>query len=338
MVLKYYFNYEGVISMYIVGIDGGGSKTTGVISDRHGQVISQYSVKGTNLNSSSRSSVAAELEKLITRLGEKANISLNKISTVFAGMAGAGNPDNQLILKELITTLLPSHVSVIVDTDALIALYSGTLGKPGIVHIAGTGSISYGLNHHGKRARVGGWGYLIGDHGSGFAIGKAALAHVFSAYDGLEEPTTLTEAMITFFEVETVPDLIPIIYQSTNSRETIASICKKVINEAVNGDLVAQSILKNSAEDMANSISGLAKKLFQPDDDILIVLAGSLFKSPKWFLPAIKNDHSEIIIPKVPPVAGALIGALCSMGEYPGQNFMDTLQKTGLYSNEGGKG
>ncbi|MFP3490923.1 BadF/BadG/BcrA/BcrD ATPase family protein, partial [Staphylococcus sp. SIMBA_130] len=78
---------------------------------------------------------------------------------------------------------------VTVNIDAINALYSGTLGKPGIVQIAGTGSITFSINHDGLSDRVGGWGYLIGEMGSGFALGRDALEAAFLAHDGLGTPT-----------------------------------------------------------------------------------------------------------------------------------------------------
>ena len=104
-------------------------------------------------------------------------------------------------------------MNVTVDHDAITALYSGTLGRPGIVQIAGTGAITYGINQNGERGRVGGWGHLFSDHGSGYAIGRDGLSAAFMAHDGLTEYTSLTELFLQHFEKEELPDIIRAIYQ-----------------------------------------------------------------------------------------------------------------------------
>ena len=88
---------------------------------------------------------------------------------------------------------------MIVRNDAFNALYSGTLGEPGIVQIAGTGAVTLGINENGEVARSGGWGYLFDDEGSGFYLGNEALKAVFRSFDNRGKKTSLTDRITEYF-------------------------------------------------------------------------------------------------------------------------------------------
>src|SRR5699024_720265 len=121
-------------------------------------------------------------------------------------------------------------VDVSVDSDAVIALYSGTLGTSGSVQIAGTGSITYGIDQHGTHDRGGGWGRIGGESGSGYGTGNAALRRSFLAYDGMASRTDLIERICDFFEKASLPDILPDVYQVENVKEQVASLSKLVID------------------------------------------------------------------------------------------------------------
>lgn len=305
--------------MYVLGIDGGGTKTTGVIVTYHGDVCSEATVGGSNLNSKDRSDVIFELVKLVNELKKKDSISFSKITAVFAGMSGGGNLTNQDDLKNILLSLVPQHVKVIVDNDAITALYSGTLGDPGIVQIAGTGAITYGINQAGERSRVGGWGHYFSDHGSGYAIGRDGLRASFMAYDGMEKETIISDLLLKHFQVSELPDLIKEIYQHPNPKEVIASLSKIVVEAADQGDDFASVIIEENAIYLAQAIVTLTRKLFPIEshtESIPVVLAGGLFNRYDLFNTSIENvlRHNQInaklIIPKILPVGGAVIAAL----------------------------
>src|SRR5699024_3577731 len=105
--------------------------------------------------------------------------ALQKISRIFAGVSRTDHPCARQTIVDTLTEVMPSTASTTVDNDAIIALYSGTMGKPGIVQISGTGSITYGINEQGERSRVGGWGHFIDERGSGYGLGHDALHATF---------------------------------------------------------------------------------------------------------------------------------------------------------------
>lgn len=305
--------------MYVLGIDGGGTKTTGVIANMKGEVVAEATVGSSNINSVGRPIVESELAKLMDALNEENTEAFFKIKRVFAGMAGGGSQSNKEDLQSILTSILASGVSVTVNHDAITALYSGTLGRPGIVQIAGTGAITYGINQNGDQARVGGWGHLFSDHGSGYAVGRDGLSAVFMAYDGQTESTYLTELFLRHFEKKELTDIIREIYQDINPKGFIASLSRLVVEAADYGDQIAKEIITKNGIELGEAISTLIKKLFSDEpyaEAIPIVLAGGLFNRYDLFKASIEKTikvnhrHVDIIMPKILPVGGAVIAAL----------------------------
>src|SRR5690625_4536372 len=209
---------------YVLGIDGGGTKTTGIIVDKDGNVVAEATVGASNPNIVGQEDLISRFTELITTFENEEAASFKRLTQVFAGISGAGHANAQQQIQAVIRKILTATEPITVDNDAIIGLYAGTLGRPGIVQIAGTGSITYGINEKGCRGRVGGWGHLVGEEGSGYAIGHAGLQAAFSAYDGLEKATQLHEDIRDYLKVATLPDAIPKIYQVKNPKEIIASL------------------------------------------------------------------------------------------------------------------
>ncbi len=322
--------------MYVLGIDGGGTKTTGIIANGQGEIVAEATVGGSNLNSMDRAIVEGELAKLIVALKAENNECFLQVKRVFAGMAGGGHKSNKEDLQSILRSMLTSSVNVTVDHDAITALYSGTLGRPGIVQIAGTGAITYGVNQDGDRGRVGGWGHLFSDHGSGYAIGRDGLSAAFKAHDGLTEYTYLHELFLQHFEEKELPDVIRAIYQAENAKGLIASLSRLVIDAADHGDQTAKDIITTNGIHLGEAIATLMKKLFpveQYTEAIPVVLAGGLFNRYDLFKASIEkvimdsNREVEIIIPEILPVGGAVIAALRAEKIEINKSFSDAFCK-----------
>lgn len=307
--------------MYVIGIDGGGTKTTGVIVSHKGEIIKEVTVGGTNLNSKARSDVIFELINLINKLRTGEEDRFYHVTSVFAGMSGAGNEENQQDLKNIITSLLPQNIKVTIDHDAITALYSGTLGEPGLVQIAGTGAIAYGVNQEDKRARVGGWGHYFSDLGSGYSIGRDGLQAAFMAHDKMARSTLITELLLDYFKATELPELVHHIYQHANPKEKIASLSRIVMEAADKGDEVAVEVIQQNATHLGEALSTLAFELFPSDtDELSIVLAGGLFNRFDLLKKPIKEAllrhqiKAKLIIPAMLPIGGAVIAALKTEG------------------------
>lgn len=229
------------------------------------------------------------------------------IQSVCAGIAGLENFHSRDELHTYLKDAFKPNTRVELCPDALTALYSGTNGEPGIVNIAGTGSIAFGVTTDGGFVRTGGWGYLLDQSGSGYGIGRDALQTVFRAYDGIIPPTPLTDYVLKRFNVATPPELIPHLYSHVNSRMKIASVCEDVFHLMRTGDQTARNIIEKAASDMAEGILNLIKHHFNREQGINVVLTGSVFKSKDLIVPLLKNKlptEIQLIQPSTPPVAG----------------------------------
>lgn len=306
--------------MYVIGIDGGGTKTTGVVATLAGQELATATVGPTNPNSLEPEYIRNELKQLFALLEEQIPDLLGGISACFAGIAGADRPSNKQLLQEILAEVLPAQAAIQVDNDAVNALYSGTLGEPGIVNIAGTGSIAFGLNDQGKRQRVGGWGYLMGDPGSGYAIGRAGLIAFFEEVDGYtQEKSLLTQLIFQQYQTNYAYDLVEHIYALEKSRTVISSVTKLVFQAADQGDRRASQILQQAAQDMVRQIQCLLGQLYayaaHTEVQVPVVLTGGIYQRAEWFLPTLEQEFenyaikASFIVPDKAPVAGAVIAA-----------------------------
>lgn len=290
--------------MLLIGIDGGGSHTRAIVVNEQGAVLARVSVGSSNLNSTVAHVVQHHIEQLIHDLVEQVPTLVDETKYVYGGFAGAYQPQNAEQLKHWFSTLLPKAVITVAD-DSLIALYAGTLGKPGIVQIVGTGSGTYGLSVAGERLRAGGWGYIIDDVGSGYDIGNSAMKEVFRAYDGRGEKTSLTGRLLAHFDEDAVPNLIRHIYNG-DAKGTLAPLSLYVSEEAAKGDVVAQQIIQQAAEQVAHSLNAVAQQFGA--SHVPIVKIGSVWQAHQFqqYVERAVAFEAQWITPYYPAEMGAI--------------------------------
>lgn len=207
-----------------------------------------------------------------------------------------------------------------VNNDAVGALAGGTFTTNGMVLIAGTGSIAYSMREDMPRPmRVGGWGYLFGDEGSGFAIGSNALKVIACKHDrGEGERDLLTDHILKKLELTSPEQLITCIYEDHYPRKIIASLAKHVIYLAEQGEAAATKIIQQALA----SLVGLVITILRSDEkskQLPLVISGGLFQSIYFKRQFEKNLRREgvtqqIIAPDFPPVVGSYICALLHVG------------------------
>ncbi|MGI2329200.1 N-acetylglucosamine kinase [Planococcus sp. YIM B11945] len=319
--------------MYVLGIDGGGTKTAGIVADEFGTIYMQAVTGRSNPTTLSPQEFEQVMVGLVEELKTQNEAVFNQISVCFAGMAGVDESKRTAEVMQLLKTHLPDEIEVIVQNDAVNALYSGTLGKPGIAQISGTGSIAFGINEKGETTRAGGWGFLFDEGGSGFAIGKAALRAVFQAFDKRGPETSLTARLLEHFGVKIVPDIIAHVYGHEYARAVIAPLAQLVVNEALAGDKIAHQILMEACGDMLLCIDTCHKQLFAPDHSTAIVLAGGVFSDWALFDDLFKRlargtlPNAVFQPTRIPPVGGAVIAGLKSHGITIREQFTERLNE-----------
>lgn len=318
----------------IIGIDGGGTKTTGVAVDEGGKILALKTVGPSNPNSSTEETVRHEINELFSILTK--GKALTEKDVVFAGISGVESGGKKEWFIKLLREFTGPLANIFIDNDAVTALYSETKGQPGIVCISGTGSIVYGINDKLKRDRVGGWGFLIGDGYSGFAVGKKALEYIFSEFDRGELPGEMTTLILKKFDVKTVPELIPNMYELGKSRDRVASIAKIVIELSKAGEERAIKFLHEAADSMFKDITLLFHKLYEHQSDhkqIPIVLTGGINQHAKEIVTYLQEKGLKERSPfsfklaAQHPVAGAIFAAQKEMGKDITPSFIKRLEE-----------
>ncbi|MDR5000354.1 BadF/BadG/BcrA/BcrD ATPase family protein [Brevibacillus sp. FSL K6-0770] len=310
---------------WFIGIDGGGTKTKAAICDERGQV--QTIATGDSSNPLSRpwAEVEATLKQLVTTVCQEARIRDEEVSGLFIGLGGADRP----FVREKIDAAFAEawQERLFFDNDVIPALYSGTWGQPGIVLISGTGSIACALTSEGVRHRVGGWGYLLGDEGSGFDLGKKAAAAVLRAHDGRGEPTVLTELFLAHYHVSSQEELIAFIYGDDNPRMQLARASELVEQAARQKDRLANGLIREAAAALCELAHACLKKT---QEALPVVLAGGVLAQDTLVRQRVLAEASfPVVIPEVSPVIGALVAAMTRAGHRVDESVAEQLRESG---------
>ena len=247
---------------FVIGIDGGGSKTTALIADRDGKILGRGVSGPSNYLVIGAEAAYAALDAAVEAAAGGQPV---QPAALCLGLAGAARPADQAVIRAWADARYPG-VPVVITHDARLALAAGTPEGWGIAVLCGTGAMVYGEDQHGQVARADGWGYLLGDDGSGYAIGRAALRAVARAADGRSASqtnatqTALTEAILTRWSLKQPQDLIGHVYKSAQ-RADIAALAALVQAVALQGDDIAGAILQDAGRELAISVEAVARRL-----------------------------------------------------------------------------
>jgi N-acetylglucosamine kinase-like BadF-type ATPase len=255
----------------VIGIDAGGTKTVCRLADADGHTLAEARGPGANLQNAGELQVERVLHQMITEVTAGAP---QWPAAVCLGIAGVDRAGDAAVVRDILLRIAPRSRVVVVN-DALVALEAGVPGGPGVVLIAGTGSIAYGRNVEGWAARAGGWGYLLGDEGSGYWLGRQALRAVVRSADGRGPHTLLTARVLAHFGIARTQDLVREIYNGSFEPATVAAIASQVEGAASDGDEIALHLIDTGARELglaALSVSGQLKLSRGP-----VVLAGGMF-------------------------------------------------------------
>lgn len=262
-------------SEYFLGVDGGQSGTTAVIGDREGRIVGWASAGPCNhvAGDEAKTKFRRVMRECISQAADRAGVSDGRFKAVCFGMSG-GPDDKAALIQELLDA---EHC--IVTHDAAIALAGATSGAPGIVAIAGTGSMIFGQNERGETARAGGWGYLFGDEGGAFDIAKQALRAVLREHEGWGAKTVLSPALIEAASASDANDLLHRLYTPAWPRQRVASLAQLVDRIAEEGDPIARGILQNAARELALQVGSVRRQLWPDGEGTHVSWVGGVFRS-----------------------------------------------------------
>ena len=282
--------YHNSKLMYVLGIDAGGTKTVCLLADANGSILAHARGGGANLQAHGELEVEKVLHHVMdTALGERDV----RPAAICLGIAGVDRPQDAEAVRGIMRRIGFKARTVVVN-DALVALVAGAGDTPGVVIIAGTGSIAYGRDAAGRAARAGGWGYLLGDEGSGFWIGRRALSAIVRAADGRGPATELTERVMTRLKLVRPSDLIHETYYRDLKRGAIAGLAVVVEEARAAGDAVSAEILAHAAHELSAAAASVVNRLGMRGEIFSTILAGGMFTAVPWLAAEVMRRMSEV--------------------------------------------
>ena len=261
----------------VIGVDGGGSKTTALLAGSDGAILGRGVSGPSNYQAVGAEAALAALEEAVIAAWKDSSIAPQPVQAVCLGMAGVDRPEDHRLVQSWAEKYF-SGAKVEIVHDARLALAAGTSEDWGLVVISGTGSLIYGRDYRGNAARAGGWGYLLGDEGSGYAIGLQALRAVARAQDGRGPQTALVEMVLTAWGLRNSSELIRRVYGKQVTRADIGRVAILVEQAASQGDLAAQDILTEAGRELALGVKAVAEKLRLEGEIPCALAGGSLVK------------------------------------------------------------
>jgi N-acetylmuramic acid 6-phosphate etherase len=260
---------------FIIGVDGGGSKTRAWLCprDSKGQSIEPIGMGEagpSNVFAVGWASAVAHIELAIARAFQHAGLERRPVESLCLALAGAGRIEEQQRLKVWASQrLLAEAITVVPDADAVLA--AGTPNGEGVALIAGTGSLAWG-RYAGGFARAGGLGYSLGDEGSGYWIAREALQACARMLDGREPSTSLCEPLLQAFGARDSAEFLQQYYRRVEDRTAIAGLAGLVFEAAEAKDGVAESILSHAATELAMMVRSVIRKLSAPGEELAMGL------------------------------------------------------------------
>lgn len=290
--------------MQVLGLDAGGTKTVCYLADESTQVLAEARGPGAHLTNAGVRGVDAILREVMTTVLRGRP---RELAAVCLGMAGVDRAGEAAIVRSLVERVVSTPRLVIVN-DALIALEAGAPGQPGIVVIAGTGSIAYGRDASGRAARAGGWGYVLADEGSGYWLGRQALRAAMRHADGRGPATSLTSRLLAHYQVARAPDLVRKVYSGDLKPAAIGTLAMIVQAAAEEGDDVAVKVVDRGARELSLAAASVAGRLQL--SGCAVVLSGGVFRS----VPRMRSSVATHLETQIPGARITLLEAEPALG------------------------
>jgi len=302
-----------------LGVDGGLSTTTALIGDQTGRVLGVG--QGGPCNhvgaAEGRAKLTRAVSECVAKACQQARLDPAQIQYEAACFGMSGGPDD----KEALLAQILRARTLVVTHDGMIALSGATAGGPGIVMIAGTGSLAFGRNAAGQTARAGGWGYVFGDEGGGFDITRQALRAALRFEEGWGPPTVLRDLLMEATGAHSANDAQHRFYTREYPRPLIASYSRLVDQAAIEGDRVAIDILHNAAQQLASFTAAIRRQLWKEGEPARVAYIGGAFRSKllleRCTLLVEMEEGNRCQPPEFDPAAGALFEAYRAAGLRP---------------------
>ncbi|GIO33458.1 N-acetylmuramic acid/N-acetylglucosamine kinase [Paenibacillus albilobatus] len=295
----------------LLAVDGGGTKCLAVFADIEGRMLASGKAGSCNYQGTGREAAALELTRAIREakrrlaasatgckppaseaepasLEQKKTVNIAEdgplhVTCAVFGVAGLDTEHDRQVIEEMVREAL-AHTQVtadriVVENDGIAALLGATGGAPGILIIAGTGSIVYGINAQGQSARAGGWGHRVGDEGSGYWIGKQAIRAALRGFDGRGGHTALTGKLLLHLGLRNEEELFNWVYSAEYSVDKTAELARLVTEAEREGDETARLILETAADELLLGARSVLNKLGMAAAPFTVILQGGVLQN-----------------------------------------------------------
>ena len=293
------------MALYL-GIDGGGTKTTCVVADEHA-VLGTATSPGSNITRLGESRVREALHAAVRDACAAAKIDPASVISACVGLSGAGRPEVREAVTRMMREVLRGRIEVVTDLETTLQAAFGD--GPGVITIAGTGSIAYGRDTRGQTARAGGWGLAISDEGSGQWIGRAAVSAVLGAKDAGQEPPLLA-TILGLWNLATLDQLVR--HANASPPPDFSSLVPSVLAAAEASDPLAANLLQRAGNELAALARNVIRRLFGAQDSVPMAMAGGVFRESELvrqvFYNGVTAEFPQATV--APAIVDAVQGAL----------------------------
>jgi glucosamine kinase len=296
---------EQAMRIYL-GIDGGGSKTT-CVAGNDNTVLAHATSGGSNPLQVGEQQAQLALQSAIHQACEWSGVSRNSVARTCVGIAGISAPQTRDLVRRTVQECVSGDVLVVGDME--VAMRAAFGAGPGVIVIAGTGSIAFGRNHRGEKARAGGGGPATSDEGSGHWIVRHAIDALMLAHQRGEN-TLLQQKILRQVGVSSVGQLAMAV--NAISPAELAGLFPQVVAAAEAGDLLARGTLVSAGAELGSLAATVMRKLWREDEWIRVATAGGVFRHSQIvqvsFFRSVRHSHPGVALrwPVVEPVLGAL--------------------------------
>lgn len=320
----------------LLAVDGGQTATKALVADRGGRVLAlgrggpSDHFHGPDGEAKNRRALHGAMTDALASAGASAA----DVTAVALGLTGAPTGGDQNPLVAQIVRELVDPPRLVIVPDYVSNLAGASAGEPGVVVVAGGGAIAYGLDASGREAIAGGFGFLLGDEGSAYDIGRRAIAAAARASDGRASPTALEAIVRDAFDLAEVRGITRVVYRAGFGRDRISLLAPRVVAAAAAGDPTAAEIVRSAGHELGLAAVAVLRRL-APTGPVGVYPTGGVFAAGPPILAPFRQalidgwPSAEVRQPVFPPVVGALILAKRALGEEADPTWLATVTATG---------
>ncbi|MFQ5605146.1 MAG: N-acetylglucosamine kinase [bacterium] len=313
--------------MYYLGIDGGGSKTSGILCDAKGKMLKTLTKGAGNIAVLAEKQVVQLLNEMVFELLEE--IQVEQIKWATCGFAGAGREKEKNLVGQIIREIGIRNFTLMTDAELLYYAIHGE--KQGLLIASGTGSVCLIKNKNHEFEQLGGWGYLLGDEGSGYDIGRNAVRNALREQEMGRPLSKLTHALLTHCDVDTPRALMSMIYAADNPQNLLASFAQIVGDQALQEEPNALRIVDAAAKNLVElALTSLERMESEPPHRI--ALSGGVLNEPSVFSSKFKRKAQQLNLDfhyftqEMPPAAAGILYSLHKAGEMISESLFKKLR------------